>query len=116
MGRYRRYREEAEMQRNNTDIRYIDAYRKVKRIKGFYRHLAIYIIVNVIVIASHTNVHILGSKEVLRWEVLSMPLFWGIGLAAHGLSVFGRDIFFGKNWEERKIQQLMKKEEPNKWE
>ncbi|MFV7236371.1 MULTISPECIES: 2TM domain-containing protein [Flavobacterium] len=37
-------------------------------------------------------------------------------LYSHGLSVFGRDIFFGKKWEERRIQELMKKDQNSKWE
>jgi hypothetical protein len=47
---------------------------------------------------------------------LNTALFWGIGLAAHGLSVFGNTIFFGQNWEEKKIQELMDKDKSEKWE
>ena len=35
----------------------------------------------------------------------------GIGLAFHAFAVFGTDYFFGKNWEENKIQKFMDKEE-----
>jgi 2TM domain len=34
----------------------------------------------------------------------------------HGLSVFGKNIFFGDNWEERKIQELIEKDNVEKWE
>jgi hypothetical protein len=34
-------------------------------------------------------------------------LGWGIGLAAHGLTVFG----FGSTWEKHKIRKLMEEDE-----
>jgi len=33
-------------------------------------------------------------------------LGWGIGLLAHGMNVFA----IGKNWEEKKIQEIMNKD------
>jgi hypothetical protein len=36
--------------------------------------------------------------------------FWGIGLAAHWLGVFGKNIVFSKAWEERKIKEFMDKD------
>jgi hypothetical protein len=35
---------------------------------------------------------------------------------AHGMSVFGRDLFFGADWEERKIKEFMDKDKNQKWE
>jgi hypothetical protein len=32
---------------------------------------------------------------------------WGIGLLAHGLSVFAFRGAFGRNWEERKIREYL---------
>jgi hypothetical protein len=49
-------------------------------------------------------------------QTFSTAFFWGIGLLAHGLSVFGRYVFFGQNWEEKKIQELMDKDKNEKWE
>jgi hypothetical protein len=48
-----------------------------------------------------------------EWQSFSTLGFWGIGLLGHWFSVFGRDIFFGKNWEEKKIQELMEKDKNN---
>jgi hypothetical protein len=42
--------------------------------------------------------------------------FWGIGLVAHGFSVFVPQWFLGNDWEERKIKEIMEKEKQNKWE
>ena len=34
-------------------------------------------------------------------------IFWGIGLAFHAFGVFGQNILFGKDWEERKMKEFM---------
>lgn len=117
MGRYRNRFEEEAMLRNNPDARYVEAYRRMKRIKGFYVHLAVYVLANLLFLAIKFSQTAAKGTEFWEWQNFSTALFWGIGLVAHGLSVFGRDVFFGKNWEERKIQKLMKNENnANKWE
>ncbi|MBS7254485.1 2TM domain-containing protein [Flavobacterium branchiicola] len=124
MGRFRRrmYEEYSQEFGNNNDEQFIIAYRKVKRIKGFYSHLKVYILVNVIIIASNLNKEIFGrgfnDGGLLDWHTYSTAIFWGIALLAHALSVFGRDVFFSSDWEEKKIQEYMKKEpsNTNKWE
>jgi len=35
---------------------------------------------------------------------------------AHGFSVFLPNWIFGRNWEEKKIKELMEKEKSEKWE
>lgn len=98
----------------NPDERYNLAYKRVKRIKGFYTHLVIFIVINSIVIINNSFQS--SNTFLWSWKNFSTALFWGIGLLAHGLSVFGRNIFFGKNWEEKKIQELMEKDKSEKWE
>ncbi|WP_225942020.1 2TM domain-containing protein [Sporosarcina limicola] len=34
-------------------------------------------------------------------------LGWGIGIVVHGFSVFGGRLFFGADWEKRKIDKYM---------
>ena|SRR6218665_3006996 len=106
----------------STDENYNAAYKKVKKIKGFYSHLKVYIIVNLIIIVSSLTrgnftegIDFSGLSE---WHTYSTAFFWGIGLAAHGLSVFSSEWFFGSDWEQRKIQKYMDKDNSNKnkWE
>jgi len=40
---------------------------------------------------------------------------WGIGLIAHGLKAFEFSPFFNKEWEERKIQEILEKENKPTW-
>ncbi|WEK68855.1 MAG: 2TM domain-containing protein [Candidatus Chryseobacterium colombiense] len=93
---------------NENDSRYKEAEKRVKKIKGFYVHLMIYCFTNLLVIA--LQLFDADDKEKLSWNLLQLPLFWGIGLAAHGLSVFLPPFMLGKGWEERKIKELMDKE------
>jgi hypothetical protein len=93
----------------DEEIRYEIAAKKVKKIKGFYSHLAVYIIINTLLLIGNYQ---FWNKEgaFFSWDNLSTAFFWGIGLAAHGVSVFGFHLMFGKDWEERKIKELMEKD------
>ena len=122
MGRFRRRMYEEYGDEFSTDENFNAAYRKVRRIKGFYSHLKVYIIVNIIIIISNLNNGFIGNRIEIRgfrdWEVYSTTFYWGIALAIHAFTVFGPDIFFNKDWEDRKIQKYMEKEAQNKkkWE
>ncbi|WP_268847316.1 2TM domain-containing protein [Flavobacterium aestivum] len=116
MGRYRRHFYENFRDENfNPDTRYELAYRRVKRIKGFYVHALIYVLVNGFAIIADYNKGLLGDGVTLAGS-FSTAFFWGIGLLAHGLSVFGRNLFFSDDWEERKIKEFMEKDKNQKWE
>ncbi len=82
---------------------YLRAQKKVKAIVGFYWHLASYVIVNFVLIILITT----NGGRLFSFGTFSTALFWGIGLAFHFLGVFGPSFFFGKNWEERKIKEIM---------
>ena len=122
MGRFRKRMYEYDAQEFTDDESYNIAYRKVKRIKGFYAHLRIYIIVNAIIIVTNLNRDIFGKDIIYNglsnWHTYSTAFYWGIALLIHGLSVFGRDWFFSADWEKKKIQEYMDKEKgnTNKWE
>jgi len=81
------------------------ARRRIRRLRDFYIHIAIYAVV-------------IGGFSLLNWIV--SPTFWwavfpaigwGIGLAAHGVSVFFEDALFGESWEERKTRELLQHEQ-----
>ena len=95
----------------NNDQRYFQAKKRVEEIKGFYGHLASFILVNIFLFV----LNIVTSPNEL-W--FFWPTFgWGIGLLFHGMKVFGYSPFFNKDWEERKIKEYMEKENSteNKW-
>lgn len=88
-------------------IKYEEALLKVRKIKAFYMHLLVYLIVNAYVVIKKLN-HLEGDENI--WDAFKLPFFWGIGLAFHGLRVFDRFPFFGKDWEDRKVKEMMDKE------
>ncbi|WP_326981518.1 2TM domain-containing protein [Chryseobacterium sp. MYb264] len=88
---------------NKEDQAYRKAAKRVKDIKGFYGNLTSYCLV----IPFLVILNLLTSPGHL-WFFWPM-LGWGMGLAAHGISTFG----IGKDWEEKKIKQLMEEERRN---
>ncbi|WP_177735533.1 2TM domain-containing protein [Flavobacterium inviolabile] len=97
------------MERNyNEEERYRLAKKRVEEIKGFYGNLTAYIAVNLALVA----MNLLTSPEHL-WFFYPM-LGWGVGVAIHGMKVFNYMPFLGKDWEERKMQEFIEKEEARK--
>jgi hypothetical protein len=94
--------------------RYERAVKRVKQIKGFYTHALVYVVINIAIVI--LNVQSLKPGEsYFQIQNFFTAFFWGIGLAAHGLSTFMPEWIMGKNWEERKIKEFMEKEK-SKWE
>lgn len=94
---------------------YSVAERRVKRIKGFYSHAAVYVIVNVFILVQ-IFINKSATENMFNFGNFSTALLWGLGLLAHGMSVFGQDWLFGSNWEQRKIREIMEREKKEKWE
>lgn len=86
------------------------AKKRVEQIKGFYVHLAVYIVVNLLIIGSFVVRNGLNGEPVDFWGASSTTVFWGIGLAFHALNVFGINGIFGRRWEERQIRKFMEED------
>ncbi len=94
----------------DKQVRLDRARKRVKKIKGFYSHLLVYIVVNIMIVI--ININNLGPGEsYFQYKNFFTLFFWGIGLTVHGLSVFLPNMVLGKNWEERKIKEIMEREE-----
>ncbi len=92
-----------------AEERYVRAKKKVDAIKGFYWNLISYCLVIPFLIF----INLMTAPEYLWfwWPMLG----WAIGLAFHAFGVFGGNILFGKDWEERKIKEIMDKESQGKF-
>ena len=69
------------------------ARKKVKSIKGFYRHLTVYLFVNAFLWVLHI-INMEPGESFWQWGNFTTAFFWGMGLLLHGASVFGTNIFF----------------------
>ncbi|KFC24265.1 2TM domain-containing protein [Chryseobacterium sp. FH1] len=85
---------------DTENIAYERAVKRVKELKGFYGNLISYCIVIPFLII----INLLTSPDHI-WFYWAM-LGWGIGVVAHAMNVFA----IGKNWEEKKIQEIMSKD------
>lgn len=100
---------------NIDKIKYEQAIARVKRIKSFYTHALVYVVVNImLVIVNIQNLDV--GESYFQFKNFQTLFFWGIGLLAHGMSVFLPNIIMGKDWEERKIKQYMEEEKKRNWE
>jgi len=84
--------------------KYDKAKKRVEEIRSFYSHLFVYVVVNVGLFL----LNIITSPRSLwfYWVLIG----WGIGLAIHALNIFGTEKILGKDWEEKKIKELMEKD------
>lgn len=93
---------------NQDNIKYLEAKKRVKKIKGFYSHLTIYVLVNLMIVFINFQ-DLKPGESYFQYKNFITLFFWGIGLLAHGLSVFLPHFVLGRDWEERKIRALMDK-------
>ena len=79
------------------------ARKRVKDIRSFYISATMYCII----IPSLWTFNLVGGGKIwAHWATIG----WGIGLTAHGLSVFAGRSFFGSEWEEKKVEEIMARE------
>jgi signal transduction histidine kinase len=84
--------------------RYLKAKERVDAIKGFYGNLTSYLIV----------IPILWWLNFRTTDFLwaFFPTFgWGFGLTMHAMEAFGYNPLWGKRWQEKKIKELMEKDD-----
>ena len=101
---------------NEEELKYYTAINRVKKIKGFYIHAIVFVVINLANFISKTS-HLQANETLFQFKYFSTFLIWSVFLLAHGLSVFLPNMILGQNWEEQKIKELMNKEQQNhqKW-
>jgi len=92
-----------------NDEKYEAAKGRVKELKDFYRNLLTYVAVNILLII----INLVTNPESLWFYWVT--IFWGVGIFLHALNVFIlKGKFLGKDWEEKKIKEMMEKESRSK--
>jgi sensor histidine kinase YesM len=85
----------------NENTAYYRAKKRVEQLKGFYGNLISYCCVIPVLIFINLN-----YMPEFQWFWFSAA-GWGFGLTMHAFKVFG----YSANWEERKIQEILSKED-----
>lgn len=75
----------------------------VREVKGFYSHLATFLVVMVFLFG--LNLYITPGYLWAGWALMG----WGIGVVSHGLSVFEISPFglLGPDWEKRQVEKRL---------
>lgn len=77
------------------------AFAQVRKLKGFYLHLAQYVVVVALLLGIN-----LWTRPQYLW-VGWVAMGWGIGVLFHGLRVFERYSPFGAAWEKKQVEKRL---------
>jgi NhaP-type Na+/H+ or K+/H+ antiporter len=81
----------------------IEAKCQVVGAEEFYTHLIMFVCVTVLGLG-------IGAMTGTLWRIAPPLLGWAIGLIGHAIAVFMPQHWFGREWEERKIQERLGKQ------
>jgi hypothetical protein len=93
------------MDTTEQDVRYQQAKKRVEDLKGFYSHLAVYAIISIGLLLTD----LLTGKS--SWWFYWPLLGWGFAVAIHAVMVFVVEGPRGHAWEERKIHELIERDQ-----
>ncbi|WP_299207860.1 2TM domain-containing protein [uncultured Dokdonia sp.] len=92
------------MNDTQRDYKYDRAKAYVTELKEFYTHLISYLImVPVFIFINYYTTS-------FPWAIFPI-VGWGIGVFSHGAQTFGWNPLFNKDWEKRKIDELLRDDE-----
>ena len=77
------------------------AFNQVRKLKGFYIHLAQY----VLVVALLTVINALTTPN--HWWVQWIVMGWGVGVFFHWLQISERFGLFGSKWEKEQVEKRL---------
>lgn len=89
--------------------KYVRAVERVEKLKEFYQNLASYVIVIPFLI--FINIYFSPGFHWFWFPAIG----WGIGIIFHWLEANNYNVFLGRNWEERKIKEMMEEERKRKF-
>ena len=115
-------------EQSGASEKFVRAQKQVERIKKFYGHLRVYIVVNLVILAfkfqlfdyfTGKGIADSGFYNWLDWNIIATPVLWGIGLLVHGLVVFKFGAITWKTikpkalerWEDEQLEKFIREEE-----
>lgn len=101
--------------RFTEEQKYILAKKRIEKISKFYKHLSIYLAVNVflsaIFIINDIEDGDTFNEAFFNLGNYKIAMYWGIAIVIQALSTFGLPMFFSDDWEQRKLQEYLREEE-----
>ncbi len=96
----------------NTSGKYLRAKKRVEKLKGYYWHLTIFLVINISLSVYKIFLDMRGGdtfeEALIDYDNYSLWIWWGIGMFFHTYGVFGsRLLFMNKDWEDKKIREYM---------
>ncbi|RFN58017.1 2TM domain-containing protein [Marixanthomonas ophiurae] len=88
-----------------SEKKYARAKERVQKLKGFYGNLGMYLVFIPVFIWLNYK-----SGTGFPWAIFPIA-GWGMGVLAHAAETFNYNPFFGKDWEKRKIKELMEEDD-----
>ncbi len=99
----------------SEERKYLRAKKKVKQLKMLYVHLFWYFAVNITIsvmkISRNLEMGETFNQAFFDFGTFAVWLFWGVGVLIHVYCIYGKQFFYSSEWEERKIQEFMNKDQ-----
>lgn len=86
---------------SNQEVLERMAFNKVRRLKGYYTHLFVYVTMNVCCI----SLNLLTTPDYLWF--FGVVVFWGFSLLIHTLRIFVVDKYIGADWERAEVEKIL---------
>jgi energy-coupling factor transporter transmembrane protein EcfT len=90
--------------------KYNKAKERVTQLKGFYSHLAAYVVINSFILVNIFIRNQARGETFWQWPTFVTLFFWGIGLLFHAWHTFGTNVFLSKQWEQKQIEKYVEKD------
>jgi hypothetical protein len=107
------------MESNIKESSYEQAEKRVKRIRDFYNHLQIFVIIMAPILLFSNSIigffeSYIDNGNTLEWVKVNIwinALLWFVGVAIHGLFVFKDKVNFIDKWEKNKVAEFMNRKD-----
>lgn len=96
---------------NEQNQSYLRAKKRMELIKKFYKHLVIYILVNLAISVYKVVDYVEGGysfeEAFFQLDIFIVWIIWGVFVILQAIKTFKAGAILGADWEERKIQEIM---------
>ncbi|SHH40316.1 2TM domain-containing protein [Winogradskyella jejuensis] len=93
--------------KEQEELYYIEAKKRVSQLKWFYIHLAAYLVVVTFVIWNLLIIEDTPYTDAILAINYSTVVIWGFFVVLNAIKVFKGRSLFNKKWEEKKIKEFM---------